>query len=67
MDRDWLVLPEDVSTIKCHDAYTKLLEIMDRLEEERGYRFTDEQADAVQKLITALIDNIRAFKNSRKR
>jgi len=67
MDKEWLVLPQDISTIRCHDAYTKLLEVMDRLEDERGYRFTDEQADAFQKLITALIDNIRDFKNSKRR
>jgi len=67
MDKEWLVLPKDTISIKNNDTYTKLLEMMDQLEDERGYRFTNEQADAIQELITGLIDNIRSFKHGKKR
>jgi len=67
MDREWLVLPKDTISIKGDDTYTKLLEMMVQLEDERGCRFTDEQADAIQQLITGLIDNIRSFKYNKKR
>jgi len=67
MDNEWLVPPQGLGTVKCNDVYAKLLEMMDQLEDERGYRFTEKQANAIQKHITALIDNIRAFKHSKKR
>jgi len=67
MDKEWLVLPKDDIPIKGNDSYTKLLVMMDQLEDERGYRFTNEQADAIQELITGLIDNIRSFKHGKKR
>jgi len=64
---DWLIIPRDITPVKRQDPYNRLLEMMNQLEEERGYRFTDEQADAIKTLIINLIDQIKESKNDKKR
>jgi len=65
--KNWLVLPQDATPIKRQDTQTKLMEMMNQLEDERGYRFTDEQAETIKKLITNLINQIKSYKNEKKR
>jgi len=41
--------------------------LMNQIDSERGVRLTDKQADVIQKLITVLIEEIRAHKDQRKK
>ena len=66
MDKDWLPLVHHTPQMKNSDSYSNLLALMNRIESEKGTRFTQEQADVVQKLIAVLIDEIRAYKSHKK-
>jgi len=66
LDKDWLVLVHHSAPVKTSDSFSTLLGLMNQIDSERGVRLTDEQADSIQKLIAALIDQIRASKNKRK-
>jgi hypothetical protein len=66
MNEERMVLPKVHDTIKSRDTYAKLLDMMSVIERERGFRFTEEQADIIQQMIKNLIDQIREYKHSQK-
>jgi len=64
MDRnEWLSRAHDVTQESSQDSYSRLLEMMNRLEEGDDPKFTPEQAEFFKSLITSLIDTIRSFKH----
>jgi len=68
MDKnEWLAHGEDACPIKSQDSYGRLLEMMNRLEEDVDPKFTPEQAEFFKSLITSLIDTIRSLKYEKKR
>lgn len=67
MEKNWLVIAREATPAKNPDDYSTLLGLMNQIDSERGVRLTDKQADTIQKLITALIEEIRAHKDQRKK
>lgn len=67
MEKNWLVIAREADPPKNPDDYSTLLGLMNQIESERGARLTEEQADAIQKLITVLIKEIRAYRDQRKK
>jgi len=65
MKNDWLILPKVNSKDKDTEACTKLTDIMNQIEDGRGWRFTDEQADTLAKLVYSLIEQIREYNKKR--
>jgi len=66
MKNEWLIVPkEGLNNNKDTDINSKLIDILDQIEEGRGWRFTDEQADTLAKLVDSLIEQVRA--NNKKR
>ena len=65
MDRDWMMTPYGEK--KNVDSYTTLLGFMKRVENERGQRYTQEQADTLEALAKNLVETIRAYKKKKKR
>jgi hypothetical protein len=65
MKNDWLILPKVNLNVKDTEACTKLMDIMNQIEDGRGWRFTDEQADTLAKLVDSLIEQIRAYNKKR--
>jgi len=65
MKHDWLILPKDNFKDKDTDACSKLLDITNQIDEGRGWRFTDEQADTLAKLVDGLIEQVRAYNKKR--
>lgn len=65
MKNDWLVLPKINFNDKNTDSSSKLEDIMNQIENGRGWRFTDEQADTLAKLVDSLIDQIKAYNKKR--
>lgn len=64
MDRnEWLPRTYDAAHASSQDSYSRLLEMMNRLEEGDDPKFTPEQAEFFKSLITSLIDTIRSFKH----
>jgi len=61
---EWLILSKDNllngDTDSNTDACGKLLDIMNQIEDGRGWRFTSEQADILAKLVDRLIEQVRA-------
>jgi len=49
------------------DSYTTLLGFMKHVEDERGQKYTPEQADTLEALVKNLVDTIRAYKKKEKR
>jgi len=47
------------------EAYNKLLDIMSQIDDGRGWRFTDEQADTLAKLVDSLVEQIREYNRER--
>jgi len=47
------------------EAYNKLLDIMSQIDDGRGWRFTDEQADTLAKLVDGLVEQIREYNRKR--
>ena len=60
---EWLPRTLDTAHVSNQDSYSKLLEMMNRLEEGEDPKFTPEQAEFFKSLITSLIDTIRSFKH----
>jgi len=65
MKNDWLILPKDNFNDKNKDACNKLLDIMNQIDDGRGWRFTEEQADTLAKLVDSLIEQVRAYNKKR--
>jgi len=65
MENGWIILPKDNDGNKDVDSYTKLLDFMNEIEDGRGWRFTEEQADTLAKLVDILIEQIRAYNKNR--
>jgi len=65
MDNEWIVLRKDGINNKNADSHTRLLDIMNQIEDGRGWRFTDEQADTLAKLVDNLIEQVRAYNKNR--
>jgi len=65
MKNDWLALPKINFNDKNTDACSKLLDIMNQIDEGRGWRFTEEQADTLTKLVDSLIEQIKAYNKKR--
>jgi len=63
---EWLSRTYSAPHVSSQDSYTRLLEMMNRLEEGEDPRFTPEQAEFFKSLITGLIDTIRSLKQERK-
>jgi len=67
MDKnDWIILPRDFALEKPEAIHAKLLEMMSLLEEDGGFRFTDEQAEVIRTIIESLIDQIKSLKHQKK-
>jgi len=60
---EWLPRTLDAAHVSSQDSYSRLLEMMNRLEEGDDPKFTPEQAEFFKSLITSLIDTIRSFKH----
>jgi len=65
MNNEWLILPRDNLKNKEDDECNKLLGIMNQIEDGRGWRFTEEQADALAKLVDSLFEQIKASNKER--
>jgi len=65
MKNEWLFLSKGNLNDKNTDASNKLLDIMNQIDEGRGWRYTDEQADALAKLVDSLFEQIRAYNKKR--
>lgn len=65
MENKWLILTKDHVSDKNTDSYTILVDIMNQIEDGRGWRFTDEQADTLAKLVDNLIEQVRAYNKNR--
>jgi len=65
MENEWLIVPKGDVNNKGADSYAKLLDIMDQIEDGRGWRFTDEQADTLARLVDNLIEQIRVHNKNR--
>jgi len=65
MNNEWFVLPKDNLNDKSADGCNKLLDIMNQIDDGRGWRFTDEQADTLAKLVDGLIEQMRAYNKKR--
>lgn len=65
MKNDWLILSKDNLKDKKTDANSKLLDIMNQIEDGRGWRFTEEQADTLAKLVDNLVEQVRAYNKER--
>lgn len=65
MKNEWLILPKDNLNDKNTDAYNKLLDIMNQIDDGRGWRFTDEQAETLAKLVDSLIEQMRTYNKKR--
>jgi hypothetical protein len=65
MKNEWLIVPENKLNDKNPDSCSKLLDFMKEIEDGRGWRFTDEQAATLAKLVDSLIEQIRAYNKER--
>jgi hypothetical protein len=66
MKNEWLVVSERKSFQgKDVDVKARLSDIMSQIDEGRGWRFTDEQADTLAKLVDNLIEQVRAYNKKR--
>jgi len=65
MKNDWLILSKDNFKDKNTDSCSKLVDIMNQIDDGRGWRFTDEQADTLAKLVDSLIEQVRAYNKKR--
>jgi len=65
MKNEWLIVPEENLKDKNIDACSKLLDIMNQIDEGRGWRFTEKQADTLAKLVESLIEQVRAYNKER--
>jgi len=66
MKNEWLIEPKDnlndANTDACNN---KLLDIINQIEDGRGWRFTDEQAETLAKLVDSLIEQMKAYNKDR--
>jgi len=65
MKNEWLIVSKDNLKEKDTNAHNKLLDIMNQIDEGRGWRFTYEQADTLAKLVDSLIEQVRAYNKKR--
>jgi len=65
MKNEWLFLPKDNFKDKDTDSCSKLVDIMNQIDDGRGWRFTDEQADTLAKLADNLIEQVRTYNKKR--
>jgi len=65
MKNEWLTLPQDNPNDKNSEVCNKLLDIMNQIEDGKGWRFTDEQADTLAKLVDSLIEQVRVYNKKR--
>jgi len=65
MKNEWLIIPENNLNNKNTDSCNKLMDFMKEIEDGRGWRFTEEQADTLAKLVDTLIEQIRADNKER--
>jgi len=65
MKNDWLIFSKDNLNDKDTDSCSKLVDIMNQIDDGRGWRFTDEQADTLAKLADNLIEQVRAYNKKR--
>jgi hypothetical protein len=59
MKSEWLIMPETDSNGKDLDLSSKLSQILGEIDEGRGWRFTQEQADTLAKLVDSVIVQIK--------
>jgi len=65
MKNEWLILPKSDINEKSMDENCKLSEIMNQIEDGRGWRFTDEQAKTLAKLVDGLYKQVKAYNKKR--
>jgi len=65
MRNDWLIMPQGNLNEKDNGACNKLLDFMKEIEDGRGWRYTNEQANTLAKLVDSLIEQIRAENKKR--
>jgi hypothetical protein len=65
LEDPWLILPKPSTSDKIMDADAKLSDIINQIEDGRGWRFSDEQADTLAKLVDNLIKQMKAYKEKR--
>jgi len=65
MKNEWLIESNDNLNDKNTGTCGKLLDIVNQIDDGRGWRFTDEQAETLAKLVDSLIDQMRAYNKKR--
>jgi len=67
MKNEWLILPQDHANPneKDMDMHAKLLDIMNQIDDGRGWRFTKAQANTLTKLVDSLIEQVKAQNKER--
>jgi len=65
MKNDWLFLSKDNINDKDTNADNKLLDIMNQIDDGKGWRFSDKQAETLAKLVDSLIEQVRAYNKKR--
>jgi len=65
MKNEWLILSKESLRDEDPEVCDKLLDIMNQIDDGRGWRYTDEQTETLAKLVDNLIEHIRAFNKER--
>lgn len=67
MKNEWLILPQNNGNQneKGMDMNAKLLDIMNQIDDGRGWRFSETQADTLAKLVDNLVKQVKAQNKER--
>lgn len=61
MQNDWLVVAEEkVISTEAVDINVKLQNMMNQIDEGKGWRYTEEQAETLTKLVNKLVKQVKA-------
>jgi len=65
MKNEWLNMPKENLNNQDTEECNRLLDIMNQIDEGRGWRFTEEQAETLAKLVDSLFEQIKAYNKER--
>jgi len=65
MKNEWFIEPKHKLNNENSEACSKLLDFMNQIDEGRGWRYTDAQAETLAKLVDSLFEQIRAYNKER--
>jgi len=67
MKNEWLILPKDNrdQNERGMDIDAKLLNLMNQIDDGRGWRFTKAQADTLVKLVDNMVEQVKAQNKER--